>query len=102
MRKILLPILLMFFIGTSNASDVEEDFKDDAISEDDRGIADLGIDITSKIFIYAKAVRKDKENVIVDVVILNKLCHVYFNKDLSAERVLCDGGSYPIDFIESN
>ena len=97
MKKILLITMALVFSASSSSNTIEKAIQQNPLSDENKLVAKLGLEIASKTMSYAKSVRRVNGKTIVDVVVANKLCHVTFNqegKSLVADKIACDGGNY--------
>lgn len=78
-------------------SALQADIKSNPLATKNKAVAEFGEFVVSKSFTYAKAVRDVSGHKIVDVVILDKLCHVTVDESsgkMRASKIECDEGRY--------
>lgn len=92
MKKLLMSVALLAIACSSNATT-----NNNPLASENKDVANFGIQVAAMGLSYAKAVRHENGKTIVDVVVLDKLCHVTVQESgdqFKAEKLACDDGKY--------
>lgn len=104
---LLLVLSAQAFGEIADQSKVAENdsLKTNSLTKKNAEIAEFGSSVVSKTFTHAKAVRRINGIAVVDVLILDKLCHVTVDEsseNLKASKIECDASGFPTSQSKNN
>jgi len=101
MKKLILSLGLSLLASSAVASEDKDTFTNPVTElkagEQKFAAAKFGQQVAAMAFSYVKDVREIDDKRIIDVVIVDKLCHVTViehNNRFQAEKIACDEGKY--------
>ncbi|EGR3255649.1 TPA: hypothetical protein ACMDS2_003476 [Vibrio parahaemolyticus] len=101
MKKLVISMLLAMSTSSAVATEGDTSYTisptELKVAEKKSNVADFGQQVAVMVLSYVKDVREVDGKSVVDVVVVNKLCHVTViehDSGLKAEKVACDAGDY--------
>lgn len=95
--KLVITLLFLSYTGLCVADVGNEQNKENPLLLENKDLAEFGMLAASTSLSYAKSVRRVYGATIIDVVVVDKLCHVTVDEStgkLLAKSIECDSGRY--------